>query len=199
LPNRLFTIQPKFNQNFKQNLMIKNSAAEKFSCFPTILEDEHSELADYSDKEEDDSLDNEDIWSESEEGKNDFRTQIELDTEKAEEHPALASIYCISQKKDPAFAAFAAWRPYIPPEPVFRISSAQSWWSDSSPLASLSREPTLTQISSIQGSNSTIRQTPVPVGTTQTKLRMKRSPQQGWKPYKPATKCYRTGPGQNQA
>jgi hypothetical protein len=89
---------PNFNQHFNQNLTIKNSAAEKFSCFPTILEDKHSELADYSDEEEDDSLDNEDIWSESEEGENDFRFQSKLDTGEAEEDTALASIYCISQK-----------------------------------------------------------------------------------------------------
>jgi hypothetical protein len=83
------------------------------------LENEHSELADYSDQEEDHSLDNKDIWSESEEGESNFRSQNELDTEEAEEDTALASIYCISQKKDPAFAAFAAWQPYIPPEPIF--------------------------------------------------------------------------------
>ncbi len=83
---------PRFNQHFNQNPTIKNSAAEKFSCFPTIQEDKHSELADYSDKEEDDRLDNEDTWSVSEEGENNFRSQNELATEGAEEDTALASI-----------------------------------------------------------------------------------------------------------
>jgi hypothetical protein len=136
-------------------------------------------------------LANEDILGESEEEEVDFETQSKLDTEEAEEDPAFASIYCISQNKDPAYAAFAAWQPYIPPEPVFRSSSAQSWWSDSSPLASLSLEPTLTRISSIKCLNSTIGQTSISVRTTQNNIRMKRSPRQGWKPYKPATNCYK--------
>jgi hypothetical protein len=37
---------PKFNQKFNQNSTIKNSAAEKFSCFPTILEEGPTDLAD---------------------------------------------------------------------------------------------------------------------------------------------------------
>ena len=70
--------------------------------------DKHSELADYSDNEEDDSLDNEDIWSESEEGEVNFETKSELDTEETAEDPAFTSIFCISQKKDPTFGPFAA-------------------------------------------------------------------------------------------
>jgi hypothetical protein len=122
---------PQLNQKFNHNLTIKNSAKEKFSCFPTIVEEGPTELVDYSDKEKDDSLDNEDILSKSEEGEVDFETKSELDTEETAEDPAFTSIFCISQKKDPAFGPFAAWQPYIPPEPVFRSSSAQSWWSNS--------------------------------------------------------------------
>ncbi len=73
------------------------------------MEEGPTDLADYSDKEEVDSLDNEDILSESEEGEVDFETQSELDTEETEEDPAFASIFCILQKKNPAFTAFAAW------------------------------------------------------------------------------------------
>ncbi len=190
---------PKFNQKFNQNLTIRNSTAGRFSCFPTILEEGPTEPADYSDEEEDNSLDNEDILSESEEGEVNFETQSELDTEETEEDPAFASIYCISQKEDPAFTAFAAWRPYIPPEPVFQSSSAQSWWSDSSPLASLSLELTLTRISSIKCSNSTIGQTPIPVCTTQNKIRMKCSKAGGHTSQHPlTTNPTRTGSVQNR-
>jgi hypothetical protein len=51
---------PKFNQTFNQNSTSKHPGAENFSCFSTIWEERPTELADYSDEEEDDSLDNED-------------------------------------------------------------------------------------------------------------------------------------------
>ncbi len=117
-----------------------------------------------------------------------IKTPSEVDAEDAEDETPFASIHSISKERGPIFSA---WRLYIPPEPVFRSSSAQSWWSASSPLASLSLEPTLTRISSINCSNSTIGQSPTPVSTTHTSIKMKQSPQHGWKPYKPATKCYK--------
>jgi hypothetical protein len=84
---------PQFSQKFNHNLTIKNSAKEKFSCFPTIVEEGPTELVDYSDKEKDDSLDNEDILSKSEEGEVDFETKSELDTEETAEDPAFTSIF----------------------------------------------------------------------------------------------------------
>jgi hypothetical protein len=44
--------------------MSKHPGAENFSCFSTIWEERPTELADYSDEEEDDSLDNDDTLSE---------------------------------------------------------------------------------------------------------------------------------------
>jgi hypothetical protein len=54
----------KFNQTFNQKSTSKHRTAENFSCFQTIWEEGPTELADYSDEEEDDSVDNEDTWSE---------------------------------------------------------------------------------------------------------------------------------------
>jgi hypothetical protein len=48
----------------------------------------------------------------------------------------------------------------------------------------------LTQISSIKGPDTTIKQTPAPMKTVPSKQRMKRSPQQDWKPFIPTTKRY---------
>jgi hypothetical protein len=87
------TTPHKFNQKFNQNSTIRSSAPHPFSCFPTILEERPSELADYSDEEEDDSLDNEDTLSESEEEEFDFETQSEFDNKDSEEDPTFASIY----------------------------------------------------------------------------------------------------------
>jgi hypothetical protein len=175
----------KFNQTFNQNSTSKHPAAENFSCFPTIWEEGPTELADYSDEEEDDSLDNEDILSEKDTGANltsknfsdeedtwsktepdefEFETHSEIDYEEQGDKTTFTDISSISLE---TAQAFSAWQPYIPPEPVFQSSSAQSWWLDSSPLASLSQEPTLIQISSIQGSNSTIGLTPIPIHKTQ--------------------------------
>ncbi len=67
----------KFNQKFNQNSTIKSSVPHPFSCFPTILEERPSELVDYSDEEEDDSLDNEVTLSECEEEEFNFETQSE--------------------------------------------------------------------------------------------------------------------------
>jgi hypothetical protein len=96
---------PKFNQN----LTIKNPAAEKFSCFPTTWEEGPTDLADYSDEEEDDSLANEDILSESGEEEVNFEAHSELKNEEEKGDPTFTSIFCISEKKNPAYAEFAAW------------------------------------------------------------------------------------------
>jgi hypothetical protein len=192
----------KFNQKFNQNLTKESQGSNKFSCFPTIEEEEDT----FSDGEETFS-DKEDTLSESDSEKFEFEdktprssihstfldeedTLSESDSEifEFEDQTPCSNIHSISKERG---TIFSAWRPYIPPEPVFQSLSARSWWSASSLLASLSPEPTLTRISSINCSNSTMGQTPIPVSTTHTKLKMKQSPQQGWTPFKPATKCYK--------
>jgi hypothetical protein len=55
-------MQPKFNQKFNQNLTSYGSKDENFSYFSNFEEEGPTVLSDYfSDKEEDDSLDNEDL------------------------------------------------------------------------------------------------------------------------------------------
>jgi hypothetical protein len=177
-PMTLPKFNPKFNQTSNQNSTSKHPGAENFSCFSTIWEERPTELADYSDKEEDDSLDNEDTlserdtwnefdleelgeisdeedtWSETEPDEFEFETHSEVDYEEPGDGTTFMGISSISVET--AQQAFSAWQLYIPPEPVFRSSSAQSWWSDSSQQASLSQEPILTQISAIRGPNTTI-------------------------------------------
>jgi len=198
---------PKFNQIFNQNSMSKHPATENFSCFPTIWEEGPTELADYSDEEEDNSLDNEDIlserdtwsefdleelgeisdkedtWNKTEPDKFKFKTHSEIDYEGKGSKTTFTGISSISLE---TAQAFSAWQLYIPPEPVFRSLSAQSWWSDSSPLAFLSQEPTLAQISAIKGPNSTIGPTPVP----EKRRNHPNAGQDVWKPSRPATKHY---------
>jgi hypothetical protein len=58
---------PKFNQKFNQNSMNYGPEADNFSYFSSFEEEGPTDLADYfSDEEEDDSLDNEDLSSASE-------------------------------------------------------------------------------------------------------------------------------------
>jgi len=93
---------PKFNYN----LTIKNTTAEKFSCFPTAEEERTDEFLKVS--------------------KNQDQTNTE---ETASEN--FQSICSITKNKN---NPFAAWRPFIPnpQEPVYQSSPAQPWWQVSS-------------------------------------------------------------------
>jgi hypothetical protein len=131
----------KFNQTFNKKLTSKHSGAENFSCFTTIWEEGHTELADYySDEEEDDSLDNEDTrcekttwnefdleelgeisdeedtWSEAEPDEFEFETQNEVDYEEPGDRTTCTGISSLSVE---TAQAFSAWQPYIPPEHAF--------------------------------------------------------------------------------
>jgi hypothetical protein len=153
-------------QKFNQNLTRKYSVAEKFSCFPKIEEEGAGK---FSDTEE---------------------TQSEIDTEEAEFETPIQGLYSITEdRRNP----FAAWRPFIPQEPVFQNSPAQSWGSVSLPLEYLSLEPDPTRISAINYSTSgqTSKPIPVPVSTSPTRPQTKRTPQHSGKLCKPTTKRYR--------
>jgi hypothetical protein len=180
---------PKFNQKFIQtfnkNSTSEHSGAENFSCFPTIWQEGPTELADYyPDEEGDDSLDKEDTrcekdtwnkvdleelgeisdkedtWSEAEPDNFEFETQNKVDYKEPGDRTAFTGVSSLSVE---TAQAFLAWQPYIPPKHAFRSFSAQSWRSDSTQHASLSQEPTLTQISSIRSLDSTIETTPAPM------------------------------------
>ena len=98
--------------------------------------------------------DEEDTWSETEPDEFEFETHSEVDYKEPGDGTTFMGISSVSVET--AQQAFSAWQPYIHPEPVFRSSSAQSWWSDSSQQASFSQEPILTQISAIRSPNTTI-------------------------------------------
>jgi hypothetical protein len=125
----------KFNQNstmtpqkFNQDLTSESSATGKFSCFPTIGEEGAGGFSDEEDTQSE--IDPEEV---------EFETQSEIDTEDTEAETTFQGIYIISKERG---KPFAAWQPYIPPEPVFRNLPAQSWWSVSSPPEYSSPEPT---------------------------------------------------------
>jgi hypothetical protein len=166
-------------QKFNQNSTSESSATQKFSCFPTIKEEGAGE---FSDKE--------DTQSEIDLEVAEFKTQSEIYKEEAEAETPFLGIYSISEQR---IKPFAAWQPYIPPEPVFRNSPAQSWWSVSSPPEYSSLEPTPTRISAINNSTlgDAIKPMQIPVSTPHTRTRMKQTPQHSWKSYKPITKRYR--------
>jgi hypothetical protein len=183
---------PKFNHKFNQNVMIKNRATEKVSYFPTIEEEEAGEFSDREDtlseidlEELGEISDKEDTWSKTELDEFEFEAHSEVDTKEQSNEATFTGISSISVE---TAQAFSAWQPYIPPEPVFRNSSAPSWWSDSSLPEYSSLEPPLTRISAIHCSDSTTTRTPIPRSTTPTPIRTKRAHQHIWKPFRPATK-----------
>jgi hypothetical protein len=140
---------PKFNQKFHQNLMSCGSEEENFSYFSNFEEEGPTDLADYfSDEEEDDSLDEEDLSSEGDNWSQpdfpdpeDFPNQRhtpsafdtalfglgtinETDFEDQGETNNLNGISCLSEETK---LAFSAWQPFIPPEHAFRNFAAQLW------------------------------------------------------------------------
>jgi hypothetical protein len=207
------TTPPKFNQKFNQKLTIYDTGARNFSCFSNFEEEGTTELADYFSDKEDDSLDNEDptgesdTWSQSNFDELGELSDKEDDNSGEEEvwseHKAttfgLESIKEISEEynfqsissiSNEAELAFSTWQPYIPPEPVFRNSFAQSWQSAFSQPASLSQEPTRIQISTITGPIVSTKQTLAPRIAITPQQKITQSQQQDWHSFRPATKHY---------
>jgi hypothetical protein len=200
---------PKFNQKFIQNLTSGGSKQENFSYFSNFEEEGPTDLADYfSDKEEDDSLDGEDLsgksntWSQPdfpdpEDFSNKQHTLSELDTalfgletinetdfEDQGEPNNFNSISCLSEETK---LAFSTWQLFIPHKHAFQNFAAQSWPSDFSPQASSSQEPTLIQISTI---TTTTKLTPAPMKPTSPQPEMPLSQPKDWHLFKPATRPF---------
>ncbi len=177
---------PKFNQNFNQKPMSCKYEERNFSCFSNFEEEGTTELADYFSDKEDNSLDNEDLSSESDSwSQSDFEELEEISDEghtwsefgefeanecqletinevSYKETGEQSNIQGISSLSEEIALAFSEWQPYIPPEPAFQNLSAPSWRSAFLQPASLSQEPTLTQISTITGPLTTTKQTQAP-------------------------------------
>jgi hypothetical protein len=162
----------KFNLKFNQNSTTRGSEEDYFSYFSNVEEEGTSELGDYfSDDEEDDTWDREDLTSESNpwnhtdfnDSEADFtHSQVTLsdwdpvisgletiNEVKFEDNSEADKLNHISGFSEETKLAFSTWRPFIPPEPVFQNCSAQSQPLDFLSQASSSQEPTLIQISTI--------------------------------------------------
>jgi hypothetical protein len=199
------TTTPKFNQKFNQNSTSYSSEDGDFSYFSNLEEEGQSDLADYFSDKEDESLDNEDLSSESDTWSqpdfNDFKdfqnqehtpsefdpalfglkTIDETDFEDQGETNNLNGISCLSEETK---LAFSAWQPFIPPKHAFQNFAAPSWPSDFSPQASSSQEPTLIQISTI----TTTKPTPAPTRPTLPRQETPLSPLKDWHSSRPAMK-----------
>jgi hypothetical protein len=201
---------PKFNQKFNQNSTSYSSEDENLSYFSNFEEKGPTDLADYfSDKLEDDSLDEEDssiesdIWSQPdfndpEDFLNQKHTPSEFDTAlfgletinetdfEDQGESETNNLNGISSLSGETKLTFSAWQPFIPPEHAFQNYAAQSWPSDFSLQASSSQEPTLIQISTI----TTTKQTPAPIRPTSPRQEMALSQLKDWLSFRPATKPF---------
>jgi hypothetical protein len=198
-----------FNLKFNENLTNRSSKEENFSYFSNIEEEGPTDLRNYfSDDEEDDSWDEEDLSSESDpwshtdfynpenfpnpqhtlsdfdEEKFGLETINEASFEDKGEANNLNGISCLSEETK---LAFSTWRPFIPPGHAFRNCASQSQPSGFSSQASSSQEPTLIQISTITTST---KLTPAPMKPTSPRPETSLSRPKDWPSFKPATRPF---------
>jgi hypothetical protein len=167
-----------FNLKFNQNSTTRESEEDYFSCFSNVEVEGTSELGDYfSDDEEDDTGDTEDLTSES----NTWSHTEVNDSEEnftssqptlSEWNPVISGLDTINEAtfeddykaselnhisglSEETKLAFSTWQLFIPPGHAFPNCAAPSQLSDFLSQASFLQEPTLTRISAI--SNSTKR------------------------------------------
>ncbi len=161
---------PEFNLKFNQNLTTHGSGEDHFSYFSNVEEEGTSELGDYfSDDEEDDTWDKENLTSESNLwSHSDFKDSEENFTHPqptlSEWNPVISGLETINEVRfedageadelnhisglsEETKLAFSTWQPFIPPEHAFRNCAAPSQLLDFLLQASSLQEPTLTQIS----------------------------------------------------
>jgi hypothetical protein len=164
-----------FNLKFNQNSTTRGSETNHFSCLSNVEDEGPTELEDYfSDDEEEDSWDEEDLTSEGnlwshtnfnnpeENLTHSQPTLFELDPvisgletideARFEDDIEANKLNHISGLSEETKLAFSTWRLFIPHEHAFRNCAAQSQLSDFSSQASLLQEPTLIQISAISAS-----------------------------------------------
>ncbi len=190
--------------------MSRGPEEDHFNYFSNVEEEGPTELGDYfSDDEEDDSWDEEDLSSESNHWShtnfNDpkeyyshsqhtlsewdpvisgLETIDEASFKEDSEANKLHHISCLSEETR---LAFSTWRPFIPPEHVFQNCAAPSQLLDFLSQASSSQEPTLIQISTITAST---KLTPPPMKQTSPRLETSLSQLKDWPSSKPATRPF---------
>ena len=198
-----------FNLKFNQNLTRHGSEEENFSYFSNVEEEGSTDLGNYfSDDEEDDNWDEEDLSSESdpwshtdfydpENFPNPQHTPSDVDAEifgletineaRFEDDSEANKLHHISGLSEETKLAFSTWRPFIPPEHAFRNCAARSQPSGFSSQASSSQEPTLIQISMITTSTKLM---PPPMKQISPQPETSLSQPKDWPSFKPATRPF---------
>ncbi len=202
----------KFNLNFNQNSMTRGSEEEHFSYFSNVEEDRDSELGDYfSDDEEDNIWDQEDLtsegnqWSHTEFNKSE-QNFTHSPTTLSEWDPVISGLETINEARfedgskadnlnhisgfsENTKLAFSTWRPFIHPEPAFQNYAAHSQPWDFLSQASSSQEPTRIQISTITTST---KQTQPPIRQTSPRPKTSLLQLKAWLSLEPTTRPFTT-------
>jgi hypothetical protein len=156
-PARAFASQKtpqKFNLKFNQKSTTRGSEENPFSYLSNVEEERPIELGDYfSDDEEDDTRDGEDLTGENFYQWNPVISGLETTHEPEFEDDGKAKpLNHISGLSEETRLSLATWQPFIPLEHAFQNYAAQSSPSDFLSQASFLQEPTLTRISTISTS-----------------------------------------------
>ncbi len=183
---------PEFNLNFNQKSTTRGSEEDHFSYFSNVEEEGTIELGDYfSDDEEDDTWDREDLTNESNSWSHtefhnpkensplsqpafyewdpvisDLETIHEARPEDNGEANQLNHISGLSKETQ---LSFSTWQPFIPLDHAFQNCAAPSQPPDFLSQASFLQEPTLTRISTISTST---KRTSSPMEPTSSQLKI---------------------------
>jgi hypothetical protein len=181
---------PEFNLKFNQKSTTRGSQEGHFSHLSNVEEEGTCELGEYfSDDEEDDTWDQENLTSLASESNSWSHTGFNYPQENFppdlnEWDPVISTLETIHEGKfedngetnqlhhlfgfsEEARLSFSTWQPYIPLEHAFLNCAAQSQPLDSLSQASFLQEPTLTRISTISTST---KQTSSPMEPTSHRL-----------------------------
>jgi hypothetical protein len=194
----------KFNLKFNQKSTTRCTEEDHFS-YSSNGEDERAiELGDYfSDDEEDDTGDRQDLksesilWSPTKFNKTEEKSPLShaalsewnpviSGLETFEDHSE-AKLNHISGLLEETQLGFSTWQPFIPLEHVFQNSAAQSQPSDFSSQASSSQGPTRIPISTIATST---KLTLLPMTQISPRQETSLSPPKDWLSSRPATKSF---------
>jgi hypothetical protein len=161
----------KFNLKFNQKSTTRGSEENHFSYFSDVEEEGPIELGDYfSDDEEDDTWDKEDLTSENFHEWNPVISGLETIHEpKFEDDGEAKQLNHISGLSEETRLSLSTWHPFIPLEHAFQNYAVQSPPSDFLSQASFLQEHTLTRISTISTST---RRTSSPMEPTSPRLKI---------------------------
>jgi hypothetical protein len=157
---------PEFNLKFNQKSTTRGTEEDHFSYSSNVEDERAIELGDYfSDDEEDDTGDRQDLksesifWSPTKFNNSEEKSPLSH-TALSELNPVISGLETFEDHREAKLnhisgfleetqLGFSTWQPFIPLEHVFQNSAAQSQPSDFSSQASSSQEPTRIPISTI--------------------------------------------------